>query len=79
MAIGGGASPSWEAQIVDGVLKLNRQTLRLNVVSDLDTAVHRLLAGETIFLSARADVVNAVRRTVEMTHGKQATHPAQNV
>lgn len=69
MAIAGGASPSWEAQIVDGVLTLNRQTLRLNVVSDLDTAVHRLLAGETIFLSARADVVYRVRATLGMVSG----------
>ena len=76
MAIAGGAAPSFEAQIVNGELKLERQTLRNGVVSDVDLALQRLMAGETIFLSARSDVVSAVSRTIAMVmrggHDQQA-------
>ena len=66
MAIAGGAAPSFEARIVDGQLVTERQTLRIGVVSDVDLALQRLMAGETIFLSARSDVVSAVSRTIAM-------------
>lgn len=66
MAIAGGAAPSYEARVMDGQLHLERQTLRQNVVSDIDMAIQELMQGKTIFLSARSDVVSGVRRTVEM-------------
>lgn len=78
MAIAGKAAPSFIAQIVGNELVLDRQTLRQGVVHDIDTAVHRLLAGETIFLSARSDVVTAVQRTLQMALGGANNDSATN-
>ena len=69
MAIAGSAAPSFEAKIVNGELKLERQTLRNGVITDVDIALQRLMAGETVFLSARSDIVSAVQRTLRMVAG----------
>jgi zinc transporter ZupT len=66
MAISGSAAPSFLARIVDGKLELTQQALRQGTVTQIDLALHRLLAGETVFVSARADITGALQRTLDM-------------
>lgn len=71
MAIAGGATPSFIAEIVDGKLELSRQSLRQGVITDVDIAIHELLKGKRIFIHAYAATVERVTKTIEMTLARQ--------
>lgn len=73
MAISGSASPSFEARIEAGKLIIERQTLRQNVCSDLDIAIHDLLQGKKIHITAYGDMASRLRRTIEMALGQGDT------
>lgn len=67
MAIAGGAKPSILMEIKDGVLHVGSVEQRQGVVNDVDTAVHRLLSGEVVFVQTFGSLVERVQKTVEAT------------
>lgn len=67
MAIAGGAKPSAQMQIVDGVLVTRRVALRQGVISDIDLIIHRLLNGETVYASTYGSIIEQVTRTIVAT------------
>ena len=65
MAIAGAATNSFEAQIVDGRLVLDRQSLRQGVETHVDDAVIALLSGEKIYLHAFYPTMEGVKNILK--------------
>ncbi len=65
MAISGGAKPSIQMQVKAGALHIGTAAMRQGVVSDVDNAVARLLAGEEVFVQQYGRIVDDVRRGVQ--------------
>ena len=65
MAVSGGARPSIQMEIVDGVLVSKSAGMTQSPVRDIDLAIHRLLAGESVYVQAYMPVVDGIRKTIE--------------
>ncbi len=65
MAVSGGAKPSIELQIIDGVLVVGKAAMRQGAVNNVDTAVQDLLKGKVVFLQQYGSLVTQVQRTIE--------------
>jgi hypothetical protein len=62
MAIGGGASPAYEWIVMDNQLHEGRyHPMTMVTLTKLDEIVDALSHGRTVYVSARADVREAVR------------------
>ena len=66
MAHAGSAKPSIEMEIKGGELVIGSAAQRVGVVSDVDTAVQRLLCGERVFVQQYGNLVTQVQKTIEM-------------
>jgi len=64
MAVAGGAKPSVQMQVIEGQLVKGTLAMRQGVVSDADTAFHRLISGERVFVQAHGGLVSTVERQV---------------
>ncbi len=67
MAISGGAKPSIELQIIDGVLVVGSSAMRQGALNNIDIAVQELLRGRKVFLQQYGDLQAQVTRTIEAT------------
>lgn len=65
MAIAGGATQSFEMQVVNGTISRGKYGHRQGVETDVDEAVRKLLEGETVFVHAYDDKAKQVRERVE--------------
>ncbi len=66
MAIAGGAKPSVEMEVKDGLLVVGTSALRQGAVNNVDMAVQELLRGRKVFVQQYGDLTNQVKRTIEM-------------
>ena len=65
MAIAGGATQSFDLQVVNGKVQRGTYAHRQGVEMDMDEAVRKLLEGELVFVHCFDDRVKQVRERVE--------------
>jgi hypothetical protein len=65
MAVAGGAKPSRPMSVLAGKLIVGPYALRQGVVNNEEEAVHRIIAGKLVFVSAYGDLIQRVMECVE--------------
>ncbi len=67
MAVSGGAKPARLMRIEENKLVSEDAGMRQGTINNIDLAIHRLLAGESVYVQAYTPILDGIRKTIEVT------------